>query len=209
MIFLNRLIFAFWLSVIPFTGWAADQPLHIVALGDSLIAGYGLPAGQDYASQLEAALRKEGLNVNVVNGGVTGDTTADGRARLDGLLAGESPPRLVIVSLGANDMLRSLPPAETEGNLRAILQTLKNKKIPTVLYGMRAPFTVSAAYRKQFDAIYSHLEDEFDVELYPFFLKGVALDPRYTLADGVHPNAEGVAIMVKNTLPLIEDALDD
>lgn len=185
----------------------AQQPMRIVALGDSLTAGTGLPKGEDFASKLEVALIAEGLNVKIENAGVSGHTTADGRARLETVIAGEPKPRLVIVALGANDMLRRVTPAQTKTNLAAILQTLEEKKIPAFLIGMQNPMG-GPLMRGPLAKIFSELEDEFDVPLYPYFLKGVALNKTLNQGDGFHPNQKGVAVMVENIAPEIVDILE-
>lgn len=202
-----KYLFAF-LMIVASPVIAEAKPLRVVALGDSLTSGYGLQKGEDYPSQLQAALRTEGLDVNVENAGVAGDTTEAGLARLEGAIKGDKPD-LVIVALGGNDMLRSIDPKITEQNLRSILQSLKDKDIPAVMYGMRAPaFQTPPAYRKAFNPIFEDLADEFDIELYPFFLDGVILNPGLNLGDGIHPNAQGIAVMVEKTKDLIEDELD-
>lgn len=183
--------------------------MRIVALGDSLTAGYGLAKGEDFAAKLQEALVAEGLNVRVENAGVSGNTTQDGRNRLDRAIAGEPKPRLVIVALGANDMLRRTSPETTRENLRFILQRLKDEKIPAFLIGMRNPHAIGPFMTGPFAAVYKGLAKEFDVPLFPFFLKGVALDKNLNLADGMHPNQKGIAIMVENIAPEIEDALKD
>ena len=190
-------------------GKPSPNPKRAVALGDSLMAGYGLQPGESYPDQLQEALRKKGWNVAIDNAGVSGNTTSDGFARLDQAIAGDVKPDLVIVALGANDMLRSVPPAQARENLRKILQYLKDRKISTVLYGMKASGFASMIYRAAYSDIYSDLADEFDVAFYPFFLKGVALNPQFNLGDNIHPNKQGVAVMVENTEALVADALAD
>lgn len=194
------------LLILPISSAFADTT-RIVALGDSLTAGYGLQAKEDYASQLQEALSKDGLDVKIDNAGVSGDTSAGGLSRLEWVTSGEPKPSLVIVSLGANDMLRAIDPATTEKNLRSILETLKKKDIPAVLYGMQAPINLPPAYRKQFNAIFPKLSDEFNIPLYPFFLEGVAMNSKLNLEDGLHPTKEGVAILVSKTAPLIKKTL--
>lgn len=181
---------------------------RIVALGDSLTAGYGLQSGEDYATQLQDALKAKGLNVKVDNAGVSGDTAAGGLSRLNWAISGEPKPDLVIVALGANDMLRGIDPATTRKNLAYILSTLKEKDIPAVLYGMKAPLNLPAQYRTKFNALYPELAKEYSAPLYPFFLEGVAMNSKLNLEDGVHPTKEGIALMVEKTLPLIEKNLN-
>jgi acyl-CoA thioesterase-1 len=180
---------------------AQAAPLRVVALGDSLTSGYGLEAGQDFPSQLAAALAAKGVEVKMENAGVAGDTSAGGLARVDWSVAGEPKPALVIVGLGGNDMLRGIDPAHTKANLAGILARLNEKQIPALLLGMRTGMNMGAEYLQQFDAIYPTLASEHRVSLYPFFLEGVALDPAMNQRDGIHPNQLGVARMVQGVLP--------
>lgn len=187
----------------------AQAPQRIVALGDSLTAGYGLPAGQDFATKLQEALVKEGLDVQVQNAGISGDTMQGGRNRLANAIAGEPKPRLVIIALGANDMLRRIDPATTRENLRVMLQQLKESDIPVFLIGMRNLTSFGPFGGGPYADLYKDLSKEFDAPLFPFFLKGVAMDKTLNQADGLHPNEKGVAIMVENIAPEIKDALED
>ena len=184
-----------------------SKPSRIVALGDSLTAGYGLAKGQDFASKLQNALRSEGYNVTVDNGGVSGDTTAGGLLRVDRLINVTPKPDLVIVELGANDMLRGVNPQIMEANLRQILRKIQEKEIPALLTGMLAPYQFPPVYRNAFNNVFPQLAREFNVPLYEFFLEGVALDVRYNLPDRAHPNAAGIDIIVRNILPSVRDAL--
>ncbi len=202
-----RAIFLTILFIFPLHSAAFAETLRIVALGDSLTAGYGLQAGDDYATQLQQSLISKGLDVKIDNAGVSGDTSAGGLSRLEWVISGEPKPSLVIVALGANDMLRAVDPATTETNLRSILEKLKAKQIPAVLYGMKAPINMPPAYRKSFNNLYPKLAEEFDTPLYPFFLEGVAMNSKLNLEDGVHPTKEGIALMVEKTAPLIEKQL--
>lgn len=181
---------------------------RVIVLGDSLTSGYGLEGGQGFPEQLQISLQKEGLDVLLDNAGVSGDTTAGGLSRLDWTLQGDISPSLVIVALGANDMLRGLPVESSKQNLASILDHLQKKKIPTLLAGMRAPDQYPAPFQEKFDNMYAELADEFDVTLYPFFLEGVALNPDMNQADGIHPNQKGVAVMVKNMAPLVKKILE-
>lgn len=181
-------------------------PTKIVVLGDSLSAGYKLPREAAFTSQLEAALKAKGYQVTVPNTGVSGETTSGGLSRLDWILADQ--PGLMIVELGANDGLRGIDPARTRENLDTILGKLKARGVPVVLAGMMAPRNLGSDYGKVFDAIYPDLAKKHGVPLYPFFLEGVAMDPKLNQEDGMHPTAEGVAIIVKNILPTIIAALD-
>lgn len=186
---------------------AQSQPespknFRLMVIGDSLAAGFGLPAQEAFPAQLEAALRKAGRPVTVLNAGVSGDTSAGGRARLDWALADK--PDAVIVELGANDGLRGIDPKTTYENLAAILNGLKTRGVPAFLAGMYAPPNLGAAYGEEFRAVYTRLAKEFDVPLYGFFLEGVAAQPQLNQADGMHPNAAGVAVMVKSIVPHLE-----
>lgn len=203
---LSLFILLSFLTIVPSA--RADDPVRIVALGDSLTAGLGLPQGQDFATKLQEALIARGLNVKIQNAGISGDTTEGGKNRLAAAIAGDPKPRLVIVALGANDLLGRLDPAKAKENLRVILQTLKDQKIPAFLIGMRNPMGMPFMGGPYAD-VYDDLADDFDVPLYPFFLKGVAMDKALNQPDGLHPNEKGVAIMVENIAPEIEDALED
>ncbi|WP_241212527.1 arylesterase [Sphingomonas sp. ABOLG] len=180
----------------------------IWAFGDSLTAGYGLPPAQGFTTRLEAALKRSVPDVTVRNGGVAGDTSAQGRARLAwGLRGLKRKPDLVIVELGANDMLRGLPPGATEKNLDLILTELKRRGIPVLLVGMRAAPNLGSDYRRAFEGIYPRLARKHGVPLYPFFLEGVAGNQALFQADGRHPNARGVEIIVRRIAPAVRQAL--
>ena len=185
---------------------AADS-VRILALGDSLTAGYGLAEQYTFTAQLERALRDRGHAVQVINGGVSGDTTRGGLSRLDWALADD--PDLVLVELGANDGLRGIDPASTRANLEAILHSLRERGIPTLLAGMYAPPNLGPEYGAAFNAIYPELAEAFEVPLYPFFLEGVAAVPSLNQADGIHPNAEGVSVIVSSIVPHVIAALED
>lgn len=181
---------------------AAGDEIVIVAMGDSLTAGYDLPPSQSFPVRLEAALKERGHNVKIVNAGVSGDTAAAGRRRLNWALPPEADA--VIVEFGANDALRGLDPEQTEANLDAILTELDKRRLPVLLAGMMAPPNMGPQYTRAFNAIYPALAARHDVLLYPFFLDGVAGMPRLNLADGVHPNAQGVTAIVTAILPQVE-----
>jgi acyl-CoA thioesterase-1 len=183
-------------------GQAAAKPVRILALGTSLTQGYGLPPGTEFTVQLQAALKRAGIDAAVDNAGVSGDTTAGGLARLDWSLADH--PDAVILELGSNDMLRGIAPAETEKNLRAILDKLRAAHVKVLLTGMHAQRNLGAEYVKQFDGIYPRLAREYDVIFYPFILDGVALNPKLNQADGMHPNPAGVKVMVARILPYVK-----
>jgi acyl-CoA thioesterase-1 len=184
---------------------AAAKPLQLVALGDSLTAGYGLPPGQAFPDALARALEARGWQVEVVNAGVSGDTVADGLARFDWSVP-EGADAL-IVELGANDMLRGADPAATEVALSHILAKARDAHMAILLAGMRAAPNYGEDYKRRFDAIYPELAQRFGVTLYPFFLEGVAADPSLTLPDGLHPNRAGVEKIVEGMLPSVEAVL--
>ena len=173
---------------------------HVLALGDSLFAGFGLRPEQAYPQQLAAALRARGVNVRVSNAGVSGDTTADGLARLNFTLASQpQPPDLVLICLGGNDMLRGLPVAQTRATLAAILEKLQQRRIPVLLMGMLAAPNLGKTYAASFNAIYPTLARQYRAGLVPFFLKAVIDRPDLRQADHIHPTASGVDAMVKST----------
>lgn len=178
---------------------------RILAFGDSLTAGLGVAPNDAFPAQLGARLKADGYDVTIDNGGVSGDTTADGLARFDWTMGDH--PDIVLLELGANDMLRGLDPKRAETNLDAILAKLKAAKVKVLLIGMRASSNWGADYRKSFDAIYPMLAQKYDVPLYPFFLDGVALDPKLNQADMLHPNAAGVAVIVSRIAPAVEKLL--
>lgn len=180
----------------------AANPFKILAFGDSLSAGYMLSAQDAFPAQLERALRADGYEVTVINGGVSGDTSSGGKARLDWALADK--PQFAIVELGANDALRGVDPKLTEANLDDILTRLKAQGVRPLLAGMLAPRNMGADYVKSFDGLYPRLRDKHGVPLYPFFLDGVATHPDLTLSDGLHPTVQGVGVVVKGILPLVE-----
>jgi acyl-CoA thioesterase-1 len=183
-------------------GQAIAAPVKILALGTSLTQGYGLPPGMEFTVQLQAALKRDGIDAVVTNAGVSGDTTAGGLARLDWSLADH--PDAVILELGSNDMLRGTPPAETEKNLRAILDKLKILHVKVLLTGMHAQRNLGAEYVRQFDGIYPRLAHDYPVLFYPFILDGVALNPKLNQADGMHPNPAGVKIIVARIMPYVK-----
>ncbi len=188
-------------------GTAAAAPARLMAYGDSLTHGYGLPAGETFPEQLEAALRDAGLDVTVINAGNSGETSAGGRARLDWALA--DAPDAVILELGANDGLRGLDPAATYDNLDAMLTRLTSEGLPVLLAGMLAPPNLGREYGEDFNALYPRLAEKHGVPLYPFFLDGVALVPELNQADGIHPNAAGVAVIVKRIAPHVIRLLEN
>jgi acyl-CoA thioesterase I len=187
------------------SGAAEAEPLRVVALGDSLSAGYMLPADAAFPFQLERRLAADGVDARVVNAGVSGDTTAGGLARL--AFAMGDGADLVIVELGANDMLRGLDPKIAESNLEKILDQIKDKGASALLAGMLASANFGPAYKARFDAIFPDLAKSRGLPLYPFFLAGVSGDKALTLPDGLHPNAKGVARIVDGVAPLVEECL--
>lgn len=185
----------------------AAGPL-IWALGDSLTAGYGLLPKDGFTTQLEAGLRRAGVPATVRNGGVSGDTSAQGKARLLWGLRGLGvKPDLVIVELGANDMLRGLPTDQAAANLDAILAELQRRGIRTLVAGMKAPPNLGPNYRRAFDGMYPALAAKYNARLYPFFLDGVAGNRALIQADGLHPNPKGVSIIVGKMVPAVKAAL--
>jgi len=195
-------LLALVLTALPPGSVAADsKPLTILAFGDSLVAGFGLGSADGFTAKLEAALKAKGIQARIVNGGLSGDTSAGGLARLDWAL--EPKPDFAIVELGANDGLRGLDPAQTRANLDAILTKLKAKGVPVLFAGMLAPPNMGPDYGKAFNALYPDLAKRHGVLFYPFFLDGVAADPALNQADGIHPNAKGVDIIVEQIVPLV------
>jgi acyl-CoA thioesterase I len=183
--------------------WAeATKPVKLVVLGDSLSAGLGLPAQQAFPTKLQKALQDKGIVVDMTNAGVSGDTSSGGRDRLDWSVPDGTDG--VIIELGANDALRGIDPDLTRAALTEIVQRLKARKIAVMLCGMLAPPNYGADYAARFNSIYPDLAKKFGVPLYPFFLDGVAADAKLNQADGIHPTAAGVDIIVKNILPTVE-----
>lgn len=202
-------VHALWLIALFVAAPAAAQDVHILAFGDSLTAGYGLPRGQGFAPQLEASLRRNGIRAFVTDGGVSGDTAAAARARLGWTLDGlEREPDLVIVALGGNDMLRGLPPAQTRANMEAIAAEIAKRDIPMVIAGMLAAPNLGDAYGAEFNRIFPDIAGAHGAALYPFFLAGVTGDRRLNLPDGVHPNFQGIKTMVTGILPTVTGAIE-
>jgi len=181
---------------------AMTKPIKLVILGDSLSAGLGLSASSAFPERLQKSLEIKGITVDMINAGVSGDTSSGGRDRLDWSVP--EGTQAVIVELGANDALRGTDPAVTRAALSDILTRLKARKIAVLLCGMVAPPNYGSDYSARFNAIYPDLAKSFGVPLYPFFLEGVAADARLNQADGLHPTAEGVDVIVKNILPSVE-----
>lgn len=178
------------------------KPVKMVVLGDSLSAGFGLSAPAAFPARLQKALQSKGIAVDMINAGVSGDTSSGGRDRLDWSVP--EGTEAVIVELGANDALRGVDPKVTRSALTDILTRLKARKIAVLLCGMYAPPNYGADYAARFNAIYPDIAREFGVPLYPFFLEGVATEARLNQPDGLHPTAEGIDVIVKNILPTVE-----
>jgi acyl-CoA thioesterase-1 len=195
---------ALLLFFMPAAAWSDSKV--VMTFGDSLTAGYGLPAPDAFVARLQAALRQAGRDVVVRNGSVSGDTTSGGRARLAWTLSGQVD--LVILELGANDSLRGVDPAVTRRNLDAMLVELARRKIPVLLAGMLAPPNLGPDYGQAFNSIYPDLARHHGVALYPFFLDGVAARPKLNQHDGLHPNKAGVGVIVAAMTPYVLDLLD-
>jgi acyl-CoA thioesterase-1 len=177
----------------------------IVALGDSLISGLGLPENEAFPAKLEAALKARGQKVKVVNAGVSGDTAAAGLARLDWSVPEDAGA--IILEFGGNDALQGLDPPATKAALEQIITKLQARGLPILLAGMAAPRNLGKDYVERFDAIFPDLAERYGLVFYPFFLDGVALDNKFTFEDGMHPNAKGVDRIVENILPKVEELL--
>jgi acyl-CoA thioesterase-1 len=191
------LVAAFW------TPAGAAPPLRLLVLGDSLTAGYGLNAADGFTARLQAALTAEGHDVSVLNAGVSGDTTAGGRARVGWALADK--PDAVILELGANDGLRGLDPKATFDNLDAVIADIRAAGLPVLLTGMLAPPNLGRDYAADFNSVYPRLAEKHGVLFYPFFLAGVATKPELNQDDGIHPNPAGVRVIVARILPYVLD----
>lgn len=199
----SLLIFALILS--NSSGLRAET-LTILGFGDSLMAGYGLAQDASFPVQLERKLADNGVNATVVNAGVSGDTTAGGLSRMDWALADK--PDVVLLELGANDGLRGLDPVQTKANLAGMIEKSLSSGAVVILAGMMAPPNLGSDYAAEFNAMYPDLVETYpDVLFYPFFLEGVAAEPTLNQVDGIHPNRDGVAVIVDNIYPVIEDAL--
>lgn len=193
------------IALVAIRSQAAERPINIVAFGDSLTAGYGLPANEAFPAQLQRALEAKGLAVNVVNAGVSGDTTTGALSRLDWSIPDGTDA--VILELGANDALRGFDPGITRKGLDTMLRRLKERKIPVLLCGMVAPPNLGAEYGRAFNSIYPDLAAQTDAILYPFFLTGVAANPKLNQPDGLHPTAAGVTVIVDRIMPQVEQLI--
>jgi acyl-CoA thioesterase-1 len=201
MLRISITLLALVLTILP----ATAQTIRILTLGDSLAAGAGLDAGEAFPAKLEAALRARGHDVSVINAGVSGDTMAQGEARLDWALADK--PNAVIVELGANDMLRGLEPQQMEQALKRILAALQQRNLPVLVAGMRAAPNLGPDYQAQFDPVFARQAEAHGALLYPFFLEGVAAEASLNQPDGLHPNEKGVDMIVEKILPAVEELL--
>lgn len=181
------------------------EELRIAVLGDSLSAGLGLKKADSFPSVLERELRARGHRITVLNHGVSGDTTAGGRARLDWLL--QDKPHIVLIELGGNDVLRGLSAKQTKEHLHHMISTLKHRRVVPLLTGMRAPPNLGRDYAKTFHRLYRDLAKTHDITLYPFFLEGVAGHTQLNQPDGVHPNEKGVKMIVQSILPTVVETL--
>lgn len=194
-------------AVLPPQPAQASDECRIAVLGDSLASGYGLPLEQAFPARLEQALAEQGYDCAVLNAGVSGDTSAGGLARLEWMLADR--PSHVIVELGGNDGLRALPPEQMAANIDQILERLGAEGIEALLAGMLAPPNLGSEYGEEFAEVFPRLAEEHDVPLYPFFLEGVAAEPPLNQDDGIHPNAEGVRVIVERILPTVRTWLEE
>jgi acyl-CoA thioesterase I len=201
MLRFSVVVFSLLLMLLP----ARAETKTILALGDSLTAGYGLDGPQAFPVKLETALKAKGLDVVVINAGVSGDTAAQGAARLDWSLTDDVDA--VLVALGGNDALRGLPPEQAEKALDDILAKLKAKDLPTLVLGMRSPPNLGPDYAAAFEPIFTRVAEKHGAGLYPFFLDGVAAEAKLNQADGIHPNAAGVDEIVRRVLPSVEALL--
>jgi acyl-CoA thioesterase-1 len=212
MIKIATVLMAFVTAIMPagHSAVAAAEPVSLLVFGDSLVAGYGLPQGVAFPDQLAESLQKDGYDITVINGGISGETVAGGASRIDWSLTDQIDA--VIVVLGGNDALRGLSPDDMEINLNRIIAMIQNKNLPLLLAGMRAPANMGASYGEAFDqaflsAVEKGRQSAEPLIFYPFFLDGVALDPTLNQNDGIHPNMEGVAVIVDRIRPSVDELL--
>ena len=202
---LAMLSFPVLLALVALSGISTAEPARIVAFGDSLMAGYGLAPGESFPEKLEQSLRERGHDVVITNAGVSGDTSTGGLQRLDWSIPDDTD--LVILELGANDMLRGISPDITRSNLDEMIARLGSRQIDVLLAGMLAAPNLGPDYAAAFNPIYPDLAHQYELQLYPFFLDGVAAQPELLLGDGMHPNARGIDMMVERMLPIVEAEL--
>ena len=202
---LAMLSFPVLLALVALSGISTAEPARIVAFGDSLMAGYGLAPGESFPEKLEQSLRERGHDVVITNAGVSGDTSTGGLQRLDWSVPDDTD--LVILELGANDMLRGISPDITRSNLDEMIARLGSRQIDVLLAGMLAAPNLGPDYAAAFNPIYPDLAHQYELQLYPFFLDGVAAQPELLLGDGMHPNARGIDMMVERMLPIVEAEL--
>lgn len=196
----------FFVCLMCTASFAQAETLKIVVFGDSLTAGFGLERGQGFVPQLQSKLTTEGYDVELINAGVSGDTTSGGRSRLNWSVGPEADG--VILELGANDMLRGLPVKSTRENLDAMVTGLIERKLPVLIAGMQAAPNLGKEYGEEFNAIYPDLAEEHGTLFYPFFLKGVAGDGSLNQPDGMHPTKKGVAVIVENIFPSVKELIE-
>lgn len=199
------LFFMLVIAALLLPGAVKAETITILALGDSLTAGYGLPPGEGFPAQLEAALLEAGHDVRVIDAGVSGDTTTGALARLDWSMDPQTDA--VIVELGGNDALRGINPELSEQSLDGIMANLQERGMPTLLAGMQAPPNMGAAYTDAFNPIFARLAETYDAVHYPFFLEGVAAIPELNLPDGIHPTSQGIGLIVQGIMPYVEDLI--
>ena len=187
-------------------GTLSADNIRLIAIGDSLVAGYGLPVEDGFVTQLEAALIQKSYDVSIVNAGVSGDTSSGGLSRIDWVLS--ETYSAVILNLGYNDAFRGIPVETVQSNLDALILKIKQKNLPILLAGALAPRNLGPDYTLAFDAIYPHLAEKHNLVFYPFFLEGVATEPDLNQDDGIHPNKDGVAVIVRQLLPYVEQLIE-
>jgi len=205
-VLITALCLTFGVAATPMQAASAEE-IKLVGFGDSLMAAYNLKASEGFPARLEAALRERGHAVSITDAGVSGDTTSGGLARLDWSIPDGTDG--VILELGANDALRGLPPEKTRENLEAMIQRLKERGIAMLLAGMLAPPNMGGDYETSFNGIYPDLAARYELTLYPFFLDGVTANPELLLGDGMHPNPNGINMMVEKILPVAEQFLSE
>lgn len=195
-------VFLALMMTIALSSTVRAETISLVGFGDSLMAGYQLPPQDAFPARLEKALKEKGLDVTIANAGVSGDTSSGGLARIDWSVPDGT--KGVILELGANDALRGIPPEATRKNIEAMITRLKDRGIAVLLAGMMAPPNMGADYAARFNPIFPELAEKYGLELYPFFLDGVVTEAKLKLEDGIHPNGDGIGVMVEKALPVVE-----